>query len=230
MTEVVDWPRDLCPQNEVVSVKAAAIQGVYTLGGVRQSSAVIGGRMMYRADFPAFGGHEKLRLATWMASTLTGGTIVRVPIRNRSQVPTLESVGLGDLAQYERTGIPFDDGSLFDDGIGFEVDIIATVATDVLAGSVEMTLIDPGFGNAIAHGHVFSVNGRINKIASVTAEAGLITIRSFVPFVSAPRAGDIVSFRPYFIGQCANAEAFLALIEAGRVIRPGSIELIEVRL
>lgn len=201
---IIDLPDIFGPllSDPVINVRGRsagdAVQG--------SGQVVYGAQPRWEMTLQLWGGRRN-QVMTWDAirAKLRGRiNVLRVPMRNAYR-PTLRDLGLPDADALELScgpGGAHDDGTLFDDCTGYDIDPVLPVAAEIVAGAETMTLDAAPVGDALQPGHWFSHDDWPYKVTGIWEEDGLTTYAFEPPLRRAIPAGAEILL---------NATALMAL-------------------
>jgi len=228
MIEVYDWPSALMPASQLFRVPGAATDGGFTTGGARVMSPDIGGRAVLDWTFNAQQHPSAQRLFSWLVSKVGSGHVFRLPVITSGQLVQAGDIGV-DPTLFE-TAVPWDDGTLFDDGTGWEAEVGAFTVATALEGATVIVLDMAGMVEGLGHGHAIGILGRTYLVDDISYLGGGATITVTPPLRTDVDVGDFVTFRPRMYGTCVDAESFKSMFDLSGVIRPGTISFAEAIL
>ena len=83
---IYDWPETCAPINQMFRAGGQSIAGGMTLGGAAVENPEPGGRATCEMDFAAFVTDEANRDASWLASRILNGNVMRLPLWDTVQL------------------------------------------------------------------------------------------------------------------------------------------------
>lgn len=231
------WDFPVVPiRSQLFHVPGIAFDGGWTSGGARIVSPEPGGRAVLEMQCALQVNEWDFPFASWLASK-TNGEIFRIQLIRTPQLVSNTALGLtgGDLSRggvgWEPWGILssplWDNGQLWaDDGTA------VAVASDALEGVGSITVDMGDFGEILKHGHVIGHDDNSYIVDDIEYDGTIATIDIKPPLRVPLDAGDLIYFRPYFLGTISNGDNVKATYDAENVghIETGTIIFQEVTL
>lgn len=211
-----------------------AFEGGYTSGGIRVTSPEPGGRAFLETELSLQTTEWDAPFSSWLMSK-TNGDIFRIKLVATPQV--VPALALGVIVPESR-GVPWAaegayDRSPWDNGRNWALGDTAAVTVGIsLEGSQYLTVDLTGFGPVIKHGHVIGHSDNSYMVDDIEYDGDIAVITVKPPLRANVIAGDLVLFRPNFLGSISNGAELRASYEAMNVgnIQPARIIFSEVVL
>lgn len=223
-------------QKQLFHVPGAAVEGGFTSGGARITSPEPGGRSILETQVALQVQEWDFPFSSWIMSK-TNGQIFRVPLTKTPQLVSNAALtgvdGPSNLAiAWEPTGLlvqgQWDNDQYWsDDGIYAET--VATASEGTLIVKINML----PYGPILKHGHVFGIRDATYKVDDIEYDDGNVaTVTVVPPLRNNILVGDMVLFRPYFLGTISNGSEVKATYDAENVghMQMGKILFSEVYL
>lgn len=145
------------------------VRGRSTDDSVDGSSQVIYGvtpRWEVKLDYTIAKRTNAMLWSSVMARMRGRTNIMRIRLCDRNR-PTSKSIGVPGAGQYSRTGIPHDDDTFFDDGVGYENTLQALVTEEVAAGSTRIPVNATMINDSLLPGNFISYDDWLYMIVGV---------------------------------------------------------------
>lgn len=220
---------ELPVKGQVFNVPGAAYDGGFTSGGARISSPDPAGRSVLELQLAFQVGEWDLPFFSWLMSK-TNGHIFRVRLTKTPQLVSDAALGIEtNTVPWDQTGLmPF---STWDNNQNWLSDGASAETIDIaLEGSLTLKIDMSGFGEVLRSGHVIGHRSNAYIVDEITYNSGVATVTINPPLRHDVNEGDIIYFRPYFLGTISNGQELKATYDSANVgfIQPGRIILSEV--
>lgn len=208
-------------EKQLFHVPGLAIDGGFTAGGARISSPSPGGRSVLEIQ-PAWQIREyDFPITSWLMSKING-EIFRVRLAPTPQVLSSRA-----------TPVSWSPNTLWSNDRPWEGDYSSSYTSDALEGSAVVTIDMSRIGPRLQPGHVIGHSNYTYMVDDISYDVNnQATITVIPPLRMNVANGDIVHFRPYFLGSIANGDSIRVTYDAGNNghIQMGSITFNEVVL
>lgn len=221
-----DWPKRIEPSRAIARFVTTVEEGRVSRLALENGVAAPGGRVQLSMEFGYRQKTTDIEAVSWLVSKLRGN-IFRVPIPKSVQVARYEDLGLAHGAYGK--GIPFDEGVLFAEGVGFAFDPTLDTAGSALEGEMEIAIDETRWPGLLRYGKWIGIGFGAYHIADVVRVGTTVTVTVEPPLLRDVAAGEFVSLRPSLICQAKDAASFASAFEPADLIQPGSLVMTQVR-
>jgi hypothetical protein len=220
------WPFPTFPiSKQLFAASGQAFEAGMTVGGVRMQSPEPGGRSMLEIQPSLQVGEWDYPMSSWLMSKINGD-IFRIRLAPTPQIASLRS---GD-------GTPWRAGTIYPDSPwsnfqNWSGDLIAQYKTAALEGTNTVQINMSLLGRILQRGHVIGHRDNCYLVDDISYnDANVATLTVNPPFRKNVVVGDMVLFRPYFLGSISNGDEFRTTYDAENngAIQVGRIRLSEV--
>jgi hypothetical protein len=232
MPTIYDWPASVQPNRSMFYAGGQAVDGGFTVAGARIASPEPGGLAMLEATFSANGGRSnrgQARRVSWLLSKVGNQSVFRFRLSRSPQLVSAADLGLDP--QLEVSGVSWDNGQPFDNGLNFMFMPIALAGAAALEGTTVLVLELAQYGEVLQFGHLIGHDSRTYHVDAIDYDgAGSATLTVSPPLRADIEIGDAFTFRPSMLCTVQDPAAFRSMFDAGGIVVPGSVTLLEAIL
>ena len=217
---IYDWPTSCAPIDQIFWAGGQAIAGGMTLGGVSVENPEPGGRATCSMNFAAFVDDDANRDASWLASRIRNGNIMRVPLWETVQLVPADQIFGAAADHFVETVDPFSDipKTAWNPSVAFTAPA-AKGSTTVVANMGDL-------GQVLREGHVIGYKAGsydfAHVVMAVSYAGNVATATIDPPLRRAIAVADRMLLRPMMLATCANPSETIGTFTMGRTMRFGS--------
>jgi len=230
--EISDWPSAVIPYRQMLRAAGSNVRSGFTLATVQQSHPEIGGRAVLEAEFSNFGGDVDSTMISGLISEVYAGRVFRMPVTRSAQ--TVSAIELGATESIDIDGLPWSNDEPWSNDQNWAFNPVAEITADALEGSVSLTVDLTPYGRVLSFGKWIGIGAEIdgapNMVRRVQYNGLIATLSMSLPLRADFEAGDLIRFKPTMLGTVQNPEEFAGMFEAGEIIKPGRVRLLEALL
>ncbi|MEL7281345.1 MAG: hypothetical protein AAGK79_13380 [Pseudomonadota bacterium] len=224
---IYDWRTSCAPFDQMFRAGGQSIAGGLTTGGARTESPEPGGRAELFWSFRRFGTTQQNRDASWLASRMLNGNVLRVPL-----VIGVQLVPETDLTPPADLGLTWANDKPWSNKKNWRWNPRVAVTVAALKGATSLTVDMSDFGEVLQIGHVigFTVDGYefAHMVMDVEyTDAGAATITVEPPLRRAVTTDDTMQFRPKMLVVCRNAREVGTQFQRGLHMQFAAAQFVE---
>lgn len=223
---IYDWRQSCEPVNSLFRAGGQGIAGGMTLGGAMVSNPEPGGRAELIMDFARFVTPQQNTDASWLASRITNGAVMRVRLAQSVQLVPWADLDIADTGQTWANGEAWANDALW------RASPYAVIAAGASEGSETLVVDMSVLGRVLKIGHVigafrdgYDFAHMVMDIEYDDDDAATLTVSP--PLRRDMGAGGRILFRPAMLGVCANASEVAGTFLRGLHGQFGAVRMVE---
>lgn len=218
-----DWPKTIVPSSSIVHAPQSSAEASVSFGHYENTGFVAGSRNVLSMSFAAFS-ESNARLCAWVLQN--SRAIFRVPVWKSPQLVADDVLGLS-VDPFPQ-GVPFSSGAFFAGDVGFNFTPGVTVAAAALEGETSIKIDTGRYPKVLGMGHVFGMGFCTYHVREIEYSQNVATVKFTPPLRRDMEIEEFVSLRPSVICRAKNMQNFKSMFDPAGIIRPGSLEMLEV--
>jgi len=224
---IYDWPSGIVPAGMLFHAGGQATGGGLTVAGVLVQNPEPGGRAALDMAFNYVKLGYQRRLASWLMSKASNGSVFRVRLANSLQLVPLADLGLSLPNDYQTIGVPWDGDLYWDSDLGWQYDVGALATAVALEGTSTLVIDMSAYALGLYEGHVIGHQDRAYMVDAIDYAGSIATITVSPPLRVEVAIGDYITFRPRMMGTVQDPAGLRSLVDSADNLRLGSITVIE---